>query len=81
MYLLNLLDVNGYLFCKQKSQPTFFDQKCGLTCLKFQVSHAQRNHCLWMIYVLTVFALFRLIVLISGTVFVAVAPVEFRCIY
>ena len=42
-YLLNLLDVNGYLFCKQKHQ------KCELTCCKFQINHAQGNHCLWMI--------------------------------
>ena len=64
MYLLNLLEVNGYLFCKQtkrkhyntmkplyckKCHATFFYQKCGLTCRKFQVSYAQRNHCLWMI--------------------------------
>ena len=62
MYLLNLLDVNGYLFCKEtkrkhynimkplhckKKSVYFFYQKCGLTCRKFQVSHARRNHCLW----------------------------------
>ena len=51
--------VNGYLFCKQTKRKHYntmkplhckksiFFQKCGLICHKFQVSHAQRNHCLW----------------------------------